>query len=78
MQTDSEHKKSQEEFAASTSASHPSPLHCPRRTFLASVILGSKVFAGLQLRDRSCLYLTTTLNINLSGLRAAQLWVSKP
>jgi len=39
---DSESKKSQEEFAPSTSASLPSPLLCPRRTFLASVILASK------------------------------------
>ena len=39
---DSEPKKSQEEFAPSTSASLPSPLLCPRRTFLASVILASK------------------------------------
>jgi hypothetical protein len=39
---DSEPKKSQEEFTPSTSASLPSPLLCPRRTFLASVILASK------------------------------------
>jgi len=39
---DSEPKKPQEEFAPSTSASLPSPLLCPRRTFLASVILASK------------------------------------
>ena len=39
---DSEPKKSHEEFAPSTSASLPSPLLCPRRTFLASVILASK------------------------------------
>ena len=39
---DSEPKKSHEEFPPSTSASLPSPLLCPRRTFLASVILASK------------------------------------
>jgi hypothetical protein len=39
---DSELTKSQEESAPSTSASLPSPLLCPRRTFLASVILASK------------------------------------
>jgi hypothetical protein len=39
---DSEPKKSYEEFPSSTSASLPSPLLCPRRTFLASVILASK------------------------------------
>ena len=39
---DSEPKKSHEEFSPSTSASLPSPLLCPRRTFLASVILASK------------------------------------
>ena len=39
---DSEPKKSQEVLASSTSASLPSPLLCPRRTFLASVILASK------------------------------------
>ena len=39
---DSEPKISHEEFAPSTSASLPSPLLCPRRTFLASVILASK------------------------------------
>lgn len=39
---DSEPKKSQEEFTPSTSAFLPSPLLCPRRTFLASVILSSK------------------------------------
>jgi hypothetical protein len=38
-ETDSEPKKSHEEFSPSTSASLPSPLH---RTFLASVILASK------------------------------------
>jgi hypothetical protein len=39
---DSEPKKSHEEFDPSTSAFLPSPLLCPRRTFLASVILASK------------------------------------
>jgi len=39
---DSEPKKSQEESAPPTSASLLSPLLCPRRTFLASVILASK------------------------------------
>ena len=39
---DSESKKSPEESMPSTSASLPSPLLCPRRTFLASVILASK------------------------------------
>ena len=37
----SEPKKSQEEFTLSTSASLPTPLFCPHRTFLASVILAS-------------------------------------
>ena len=39
---DSEPKNSHETFSPSTSASLPSPLLCPRRTFLASVILASK------------------------------------
>lgn len=39
---DSEPKNFHEEFTPSTSASLPSPLLCPRRTFLASVILASK------------------------------------
>jgi len=39
---DSETKTLHEEFGSSTSASLPSPLLCPRRTFLASVILASK------------------------------------
>ncbi|KAF8813782.1 hypothetical protein BYT27DRAFT_7250669 [Phlegmacium glaucopus] len=39
---DSEPKTFQEDLASSTSASLPSPLLCPRRTFLASVILASK------------------------------------
>ena len=39
---DSEPKKYQEELSPSNSASLPSPLLCPRRTFLASVILASK------------------------------------
>ena len=39
---DSEPKKFHEELAFSTSTSLPSPLLCPRRTFLASVILASK------------------------------------
>ena len=39
---DFEPKMSHEEFAPSNSASLPSPLLCPRRTFLASVILASK------------------------------------
>jgi PHO85 cyclin-5 len=39
---DFEPKMSHEEFAPSNSATLPSPLLCPRRTFLASVILASK------------------------------------
>ena len=39
---DSEPNKFDEECVPSTSASLPSPLLCPRRTFLASVILASK------------------------------------
>jgi len=39
---DSEPKTALEDFAPLASASLPSPLLCPRRTFLASVILASK------------------------------------